>query len=73
MFASPWEIHIKTVTRVFAAPSIILKSSGSVGITFVMWILGAVAAAAGTAVYIEFGTVRHTLRLLDTVANIALV
>ncbi|KAH7924907.1 amino acid transporter [Leucogyrophana mollusca] len=43
-------------TGVFAAPSIILRSSGSVGMTFVMWILGALVAAAGTAVYIEFGT-----------------
>ncbi|KAG2354976.1 APC amino acid permease [Suillus spraguei] len=43
-------------TGVFAAPSIILRSSGSVGMTFVMWILGALVASAGTAVYIEFGT-----------------
>ncbi|KAH0834941.1 amino acid/polyamine transporter I [Lanmaoa asiatica] len=37
-------------TGVFAAPSIILNSSGSVGMTFVMWILGALVAVAGTAV-----------------------
>ncbi|KAF8137080.1 APC amino acid permease [Boletus edulis] len=43
-------------TGVFAAPSIILNSSGSVGMTFVMWILGALVSAAGTAVYVEFGT-----------------
>ncbi|KAI9568714.1 amino acid/polyamine transporter I [Boletus coccyginus] len=43
-------------TGVFAAPSIILNSSGSVGMTFVMWVLGALVAAAGTAVYVEFGT-----------------
>ncbi|KAH7882813.1 APC amino acid permease [Phlebopus sp. FC_14] len=43
-------------TGVFAAPSLILKSSGSVGMTFVMWALGALVAAAGTAVYVEFGT-----------------
>ncbi|KAG2144710.1 APC amino acid permease [Suillus bovinus] len=43
-------------TGVFAAPSVILRSSGSVGMTFVMWILGALVAAAGTAVYVEFGT-----------------
>ncbi|KAF8838467.1 hypothetical protein BDN67DRAFT_91312 [Paxillus ammoniavirescens] len=42
--------------RIFAGPSIILNSSGGIGITFVMWILGALVAAAGTAVYIEFGT-----------------
>ncbi|KAH7924904.1 APC amino acid permease [Leucogyrophana mollusca] len=43
-------------TGVFAAPSIILRSSGSVGMTFIMWILGALVAAAGTAVFVEFGT-----------------
>ncbi|KIJ17538.1 hypothetical protein PAXINDRAFT_167552 [Paxillus involutus ATCC 200175] len=43
-------------TGVFAAPSIILNSSGSVGMTFVMWVLGSLVAAAGTAVYVEFGT-----------------
>ncbi|KIJ15324.1 hypothetical protein PAXINDRAFT_169126 [Paxillus involutus ATCC 200175] len=43
-------------TGVFAGTSIILNSSGSVGMTFVMWILGALVAAAGTAVYIELGT-----------------
>jgi hypothetical protein len=45
------------IYRVFAGTSIILNSSGSVGMTFVMWILGALVAAAGTAVYIELGTV----------------
>lgn len=43
-------------TGVFAAPSVILKSSGSVGLTFMMWIIGALVSAAGTAVYVEFGT-----------------
>ncbi|OJA08874.1 hypothetical protein AZE42_01735 [Rhizopogon vesiculosus] len=43
-------------TGVFASPSIILRSSGSVGMSFVMWILGALVASAGTAVYVEFGT-----------------
>ncbi|EIW77194.1 APC amino acid permease [Coniophora puteana RWD-64-598 SS2] len=43
-------------TGVFAAPSLILRSSGSVGMTFVMWILGALVAATGTAVYVELGT-----------------
>jgi hypothetical protein len=27
--------------------------------TFVMWILGALVASAGTTVYVEFGTVRE--------------
>ncbi|TDL24533.1 amino acid transporter [Rickenella mellea] len=43
-------------TGIFATPSLILKSSGSVGMTFVMWTLGALVAAAGTAVYVELGT-----------------
>ena len=58
---------------VFAAPSIILNSSGSVGMTFVMWILGALVAATGTAVYIEFGTVRCATHLrIATVIDIAM-
>ncbi|KAF8555875.1 APC amino acid permease [Imleria badia] len=43
-------------TGVFVAPSIILKSSGSIGMSFAMWILGALVSAAGTAVYVEWGT-----------------
>ncbi|KAG6335343.1 hypothetical protein ID866_3754 [Astraeus odoratus] len=43
-------------TGVFASPSVILKSSGSVGLTFIMWMIGALVSAAGTAVYVEFGT-----------------
>ncbi|EGO03346.1 hypothetical protein SERLA73DRAFT_119094 [Serpula lacrymans var. lacrymans S7.3] len=43
-------------TGVYASPSIILRASGSIGVTFVMWILGAFIAAAGTAVYVELGT-----------------
>jgi hypothetical protein len=42
----------------YAILSIILRASGSVGVTFVMRLLGATIAAAGTAVYIELGTVR---------------
>ena len=45
------------IHSVFAAPSILLESSGSVGLTFVMWIIGASVSAAGAAVYVEFGTV----------------
>jgi hypothetical protein len=51
-------------SSIFAAPSIILRSSGSIGMTFVMWILGAVVAATGTAVYVEFGTVWNSISLL---------
>lgn len=38
-----------------------LRASGSVGLSLVMWLLGAAVAACGTAVYIELGTVRVTL------------
>lgn len=43
--------------RIFATPSVILKSAGSVGMALTMWLLGAVVAAAGSAVYLEYGTV----------------
>ncbi|KAF5340173.1 hypothetical protein D9758_014988 [Tetrapyrgos nigripes] len=42
--------------RIFATPSVILRTSGSVGVAFLMWIIGALIAAVGTAVYIELGT-----------------
>ncbi|TFK34251.1 high affinity methionine permease [Crucibulum laeve] len=43
-------------TGVFATPSMILGLSGSVGFSLVMWVLGAVIAAAGMQVYIIWGT-----------------
>ncbi|KII84566.1 hypothetical protein PLICRDRAFT_57546 [Plicaturopsis crispa FD-325 SS-3] len=43
-------------TGIFATPSVILRSSGSVGVAMLMWLLGAVVAAAGTSVFIELGT-----------------
>lgn len=43
-------------TGIFATPSVILRTSGSVGLSLTMWLLGAVVAACGTAVYIELGT-----------------
>ncbi|THU84242.1 APC amino acid permease [Dendrothele bispora CBS 962.96] len=43
-------------TGIFATPSVILRTSGSVGVAFLMWLLGACIAAVGTAVYIELGT-----------------
>ncbi|KAF7343865.1 High affinity methionine permease [Mycena sanguinolenta] len=43
-------------TGIFATPSVILLSSGSVGIALLMWVLGAVIAIAGTTVYVELGT-----------------
>ncbi|KAI0342263.1 APC amino acid permease [Trametopsis cervina] len=43
-------------TGIFATPSMILRSSGSVGMSLVMWLLGATVAACGTAVFVELGT-----------------
>ncbi|KAH9481926.1 High-affinity methionine permease [Psilocybe cubensis] len=43
-------------TGIFATPSTILGFSGSVGLSLVMWIIGAVIAAAGMQVYIIWGT-----------------
>ena len=43
--------------RIYATPSVILRSSGSVGVALLMWFIGALMAAAGTTVYIELGTV----------------
>lgn len=49
---------VMTFLSIFATPSVILRSSGSVGLSLVMWLLGATVALCGTAVYIELGTVR---------------
>ncbi|KAI6778273.1 High-affinity methionine permease-like protein [Emericellopsis cladophorae] len=43
-------------TGIFATPSAILSLSGSVGLSLIMWLVGGLIAAAGTAVYVEFGT-----------------
>ncbi|KDR72257.1 hypothetical protein GALMADRAFT_102004 [Galerina marginata CBS 339.88] len=43
-------------TGIFATPSTILGFSGSVGLSLVMWIVGAVIAAVGMQVYIIWGT-----------------
>ncbi|KAF5383260.1 hypothetical protein D9615_004900 [Tricholomella constricta] len=43
-------------TGIYATPSIILRSSGSVGIALLTWIVGALLASTGIAVYIELGT-----------------
>ena len=48
---------------IFPTPSLMLRASGSVGMTFVIWIIGAIVAAAGTAVYMEFGTVSMRQKL----------
>ncbi|TIA30117.1 amino acid transporter [Aureobasidium pullulans] len=43
-------------TGIFATPSSILSSSGSVGLALFIWVAGLIIAAAGMAVYLEFGT-----------------
>jgi len=43
-------------TGIFATPGAILALSGSVGLALFMWVAGMIIAAAGTAVYLEFGT-----------------
>lgn len=44
------------MNRIYATPSNILRSSGSVGVFFIMWLLGAFIAICGTVVYMELGT-----------------
>lgn len=43
-------------TGIFATPSSILALTGSVGLSMMMWVFGLLIAAAGVAVYLEFGT-----------------
>ena len=43
-------------TGIFATPGSILALSGSVGLSLFIWVAGMLIAAAGTAVYLEFGT-----------------
>lgn len=43
-------------TGIFATPGSILALSGSVGLSLIIWVVGMIIAAAGTAVYLEFGT-----------------
>ncbi|KAJ4483579.1 APC amino acid permease [Lentinula aciculospora] len=43
-------------TGIYATPSVILRTSGSVGVALLMWFLGALIAAMGTAVFVELGT-----------------
>lgn len=42
-------------TGIFATPATILSLSGSVGLSLFLWVVGTLIAAAGTAVYLEFG------------------
>ncbi|GJJ14912.1 hypothetical protein Clacol_009182 [Clathrus columnatus] len=41
---------------IYATPNLILRASGSIGLFFIMWLLGVAVAATGMAVYVEFGT-----------------
>ncbi|KAF8590532.1 high affinity methionine permease [Ramaria rubella] len=43
-------------TGIYATPGLILRASGSVGLFLILWILGALVASVGMAVYVEFGT-----------------
>ncbi|QUC15992.1 uncharacterized protein UV8b_00233 [Ustilaginoidea virens] len=43
-------------TGIFATPASILALCGSVGLSLVVWVMGMLIAAAGTAVYMELGT-----------------
>lgn len=43
-------------TGVFATTSTLLSQSGSVGMSLLYWVIGALIAAAGFAVYAEFAT-----------------
>lgn len=43
-------------TGIFSTPSTILSQSGSVGLVLFIWVAGMLFAAAGMAVYLEFGT-----------------
>ncbi|GAB0132998.1 hypothetical protein EsDP_00001418 [Epichloe bromicola] len=43
-------------TGIFATPATILAQCGSPGLSLVIWLAGMLIAAAGTAVYMEFGT-----------------
>jgi len=57
-------------TGIFATPSMILRASGSVGLSLVLWLLGALVASCGTAVFVELGTVGRFSRCNYQVALI---
>ncbi|KAF8622990.1 hypothetical protein AX15_006586 [Amanita polypyramis BW_CC] len=45
-----------TFDSIYASPGLILHAAGSVGVALIMWIIGALIAAAGSYVYVEYGT-----------------
>lgn len=47
---------VNAPSRIFATPSFILETSGSVGLSLIMWLIGALIATSGLLVYVEWGT-----------------
>lgn len=43
-------------TGIFATPASIVSSTGSIGLALILWVVGALIAGAGTAVYLEWAT-----------------
>ncbi|PPR03657.1 hypothetical protein CVT24_007771 [Panaeolus cyanescens] len=57
LFSAAFLIFNRVIgTGIYATPSNILRASGSVGVALIMWLVGALIAACGTAVYIDLGT-----------------
>ncbi|KAF2399623.1 hypothetical protein EJ06DRAFT_549656 [Trichodelitschia bisporula] len=55
-----WSAYFLIISRVigsgiFAAPGVIAVSAGSIGLTIVLWLIGALVAACGLAVSLELG------------------
>lgn len=46
------------IDSIYASPGLILQAAGSVGFALILWVAGSFIAAAGTYVYVEYGTVR---------------
>lgn len=48
--------HLLTLPSlgIFATPASIVVSTGSIGLALILWVVGAIIAAAGLAVYLEF-------------------
>ncbi|KAK4697250.1 hypothetical protein P7C70_g8242, partial [Phenoliferia sp. Uapishka_3] len=52
-FAAPYHIQ---GTGIFATPASIVSATGSIGLALILWVVGALIASAGTAVYLEWAT-----------------
>ncbi|PVH69657.1 amino acid transporter [Cadophora sp. DSE1049] len=57
---TPWNAYILIISRVvgsgiFATPGSILKTSGSIGLSLALWILGSVIAWCGIQISLEYG------------------